>query len=355
MRRTVAAIVLLLAMSHLAACTWANAPSADAPAGDKLPHLRVDAQKRQVRVDCESLAVDAPLEFFCVASGTNEHESVVRSPVRASHLHLAMVMIGLEPGEPVRYSEAAKKWIPPRGPPLQITMEYERDGKTVSVPAYRWMREITSKKEMPPLTWIFAGSRVMEDGKYAADTTGYLISVVNFDLTVIDIPNLASNANETLQWERRPELMPPPGTKVTMVIGPAGAPTNGAAGEEGADRPATRSSATHPTDAGSAAARPAGALSDVAVDEAMISQLRARWERAVSPHGTALREAAQTHYDVINALRTEQLRIISEADKIQRLIDELEKDYQNLTTPSPQPTSAPAGSPKDSIPSSSTP
>ena len=242
-------------------------------------------------------------------------------------MHLALVMIGLEPGSPVHYSEATNTWLPPHGPPLQITMEYQQDGKTVRVPAYRWMRDIKTKKPMPPLTWIFAGSRVMSDGNYAADITGYVVSVVNFDLTLIDIPELASNANESLQWERNPEVMPPAGTQVTMLLEPAGANDPVKSGDAPTTAP-TRPPATAPAPDG---------LSDVAADEAMIAKLRQRWERAVTPHGAALREAAQTHYEVINQLRREQLRIINEADKIQRLIDDLEKNYQDLTTPRPEP------------------
>ncbi|MGB7157411.1 MAG: YdjY domain-containing protein [Tepidisphaeraceae bacterium] len=346
MRRSIASIGLVLATLILPACARAQAATepTTAPAAGKLPHIQVDVKKRQVRVDAETLAVDAPLEFFCVTSGTNEHESVIRSPVKPSQLHLAMVMLGLEPGSPVQYSESAKKWLPPHGPPLQISIEYEQGGKKVSIPAYRWMRDIKSKKPMPPMTWIFAGSRVMEDGKYAADVTGYVVSVVNFDLTLIDIPDLASNANESLQWERNPDLMPPAGTKVTMVIEPAGA-----AGD--APKDAVRSnpapSNVDPQTTKAPTTAPAGALSDVAADEAMIKSLRQRWDKAVTPHGAALREAAQTHYDVINQLRREQLRIINEADKVQRLIDELEKNYQDLTTPRPEPVDgAPAAAEK---------
>ena len=38
----------------------------------------------------------------------------------------------------------------------------------------------------------------MDDGVYAADVTGYIVSIVNFDLSLIDVPALARNANETL-------------------------------------------------------------------------------------------------------------------------------------------------------------
>src|SRR5439155_25484028 len=113
-------------------------------------------------------------------------------------------------------------WIPPHGPPLDLTVRFKREKRTIELPAYRLMRDIKSRREMPPLTWIFAGSRVMENNVYAADQTGYLVSVVNFDLTVIDIPQLASNANETLEWETNTDLMPPAGTPATLVISPAG-------------------------------------------------------------------------------------------------------------------------------------
>ena len=48
-----------------------------------------------------------------------------------------------------------------------------------------------------------------------------------------------------------------------------------------------------------------------------------------------MRKAARTHYQVISQLRAEQQRLIDEADRIQRLIDQLDKQYQDMTTPRP--------------------
>src|SRR5262245_37938954 len=165
---------------------------------DKLPHMKVDLAAKRIAVECEAIECRNPLEFFCVLTGTNEHEAALRTKARPSHIHLALLMLGLEQGEGVKYSEAAQKWFPPHGPPLSISCEFEKDGRKVVVPAYRMMRDIKSKKEMPAMTWIFVGSRVMDDGNYAADVTGYVISVVNFELTLIDIPDLASSSNESL-------------------------------------------------------------------------------------------------------------------------------------------------------------
>ena len=46
---------------------------------------------------------------------------------------------------------------------------------------------------------------------------------------------------------------------------------------------------------------------------------------------------ARTHYQVINDLCKEQQRLIDESDRIQRTIDQLEKEYQDMTTPQPEP------------------
>ena len=295
----------------------------------KLPFVTFDANKRQVRVDCEALGVEAPLEFFCVRVGGSEHESVLRTPAKPSDIHTALLAVGMLPGKPVTFSEALNKWIPPQGPPLNIHLEWEKDGKLVNVPAYRTMRDLKNKKEMKPLHWVFCGSRVMEDGSFAADVTGYVVSVVNFDLTLIDIPDVASNSNETLEWERNPDVAPPAHTKVTMVIEPAG---NGA---DNKDAPAKKESRSEAGSAGPGAQVNA-AVTDVTVDQRRMDALRGHWLAAVRPHAAALREAAQAHYEVISAMRAEQQRLIDEADRLQRAIDTLEKEYQDLTTPRPE-------------------
>src|SRR5690348_4573851 len=96
--RLMTTAILTMFLSSLSGACGANQPAAPEspttpptslptslptgmPAGEggKLPHVQVDLKKRQVRVDCQMLGIDAPLEFLCVLNGTNEHESVLRS------------------------------------------------------------------------------------------------------------------------------------------------------------------------------------------------------------------------------------------------------------------------------------
>ena len=354
-----------------------------------MPHIQVDVKGRQVRVECESCNVnqDVGLEFFCVSEGTNEYESVISSKARGSHIHLAMLMIGLEPGEPVKWSESVKKWQPPHGPPVQIFCEWKKGEELIRVPAYRLMVNRKTRKEAPPFTWVFTGSKMMEDGKYAADAVGYLVSVLNNELTVIDIPEVAGRDLETREWDRNGALLPAVGTKIWMVIEAAGKKPDEKAeaakedpgvtmvavdgmgkvtvdgmkvtierlGEALANRrlpvkvrlavaPGAPAEDVKKVGEAIKAARvevedggkpPATAISDVTSDEAKIQKMKALWEKKVAPHNTALKEAAQAHYEVIETLRREQQRLIDEADRIQRTIDELQKQYQDMTTPRP--------------------
>ncbi len=192
-------------------------PAPSEKALGKLPHLEFDAVKKQVRVECEALGVETPVEFFCCVKGTNDYEAILRAAVKPSDLHFALLAIGLKPGSPITYSEESNKWTPAHGDPIHISVQFEQNGKTVTVPAYRLLRDVKTKKEAAPFDWVFAGSRMIQ-GKYAGDTTGYLASVVNFDLTVIDVPQMASNSNEQLEWERNPDVAPKAGAKVIMIL-----------------------------------------------------------------------------------------------------------------------------------------
>ncbi|MBC8107698.1 MAG: hypothetical protein H7Z14_13990 [Anaerolineae bacterium] len=308
MRRFVPIGVVIILWS-LNAC--AVSQPAIQPADKKLPHIDVDITSKQVRIECQMLGVEGALEFFCVLSGTNEHESVLRTAAMPSNIHLALLMLGMQPGEPVKYSEAAKKWMPPHGPPLSISAEFQKDGKLVRVPITRMMRSIKTREPMPQHAFIFAGSQLGPDGAYAADITGYVVSIVNFDLSLIDVPQLASNANETLEWQVNKDIAPEPGANVMMIIEPMG------------DLPATQKA--------DASLDPAS----VTPEAPQLAKLRERWNAAVAPHRNELRDAAQAHYEVLTQLRREQQQLIDQADRIQRLIDELEKQYQRMTTPQP--------------------
>ncbi|HWB54585.1 MAG TPA: YdjY domain-containing protein [Tepidisphaeraceae bacterium] len=184
------------------------------------PHIVVDVPHKQLLLQCEALDCDAPLELLCCVAGTHDYESVLRTGARPSQVHLGLLMLGLKPGEPAHYSEAEHRWIPPTGDHLNVEAEFTKAGKKIRINACHLMRNIKTQKPMPQTPWVFAGSKIV-NGTYTADVTGYLLTIVNFDWSVMDVPMLRSNSNATLQWERDPTVAPPGGTMVTLILTPA--------------------------------------------------------------------------------------------------------------------------------------
>jgi hypothetical protein len=171
-------------------------------------------------MECEAVSAESSLEFLVCAAGTKEHETVLRTRAKGSHLHFALVLIGLEPGRPAHYVEKEERWAPPSGPALRITCEFMREGKKVVVPATQLMRHAKDRSVEKEHSWVFCGSQVAGGGGYAADVTGDIISVVNFQHTVIDVPELKSERNDALELEVNPEVSPKRGTVVWVVIEP---------------------------------------------------------------------------------------------------------------------------------------
>ena len=116
-------------------------------AQDKL--VTVDKDKREIRVACQALRVDIPLEFFCVVSGTSDHETVLRTKARPADIHAALLGLGVEPGTPLRNVPGTRRFLPPGGPPVRVEAEWQQDGRTVRRRAGRLMRDVKTHAPMP--------------------------------------------------------------------------------------------------------------------------------------------------------------------------------------------------------------
>lgn len=229
MRRTLPLAVLLA--SSVVLTLDAAPPAATQPTTSAslvhFPSVTIDRAAKQVRVDCEALSVEVPLEFFCVTNGGPEHESVLRTAAKPSHIHAGLLMLGLEPGSPMNYDAAKNAWSPPFGPAVRVRVEYKNDrGELVQRDATQMLRP-TGKAKPVAMSWIFAGSHQRDDGTYLANLTGYVVTLVNFEHALIDVPQLLSSDNETLEWQTATDA-PKRGTPVTMILEPGEATTQSA-------------------------------------------------------------------------------------------------------------------------------
>ena len=193
----------------------------------KLPHIDVQLDAGYVDVAAQVVARDPDwLELLACTPNSREHEAVLTTAARPSHIHLALLMLGLEPGNPLKAEftdDGTIKVTRPAGPRVQVTVVYEKDGKQVEHPANQWVVHRDTGEPLPSNVWLFTGSAIVEfDGQrvYMADVNGTVMSIVNFEDDLLAYDTELTNHNDGGQWKAATDLIPDNGTPVTLRLRP---------------------------------------------------------------------------------------------------------------------------------------
>jgi hypothetical protein len=160
------------------------------------PGVRVNAEAKLVEFDAiVPLNAQDPqkprqyLEVIACTPDTKEHEAVLMTRAQPSHLHAALLLIGLEPGTPGVWNWEGEKLetIPPKGPRVKVTAVYQSRGKSTEVSPAQWVIDARTNKTLaesePESAWLFAGSQIFKrqgEDAYRADSDGTLIGLHTF-------------------------------------------------------------------------------------------------------------------------------------------------------------------------------
>ena len=228
---------LLTALALAAAC-WATAGPADrALAADNTPdknrmvkigkYVRVDLARRRITLNTEVCLRSGALELLVCARGTKEHESVLHTRAKASHVHAALLLLGLTPGKPAQWvmleGDELGRTLPPRGAGLDISLQWtDKNGKPHAADAAEFLAVGDKKGAAAPKEWVFVGSDIFSDGRYWADSEGEIICVANFASAVIDVPfgNPNKRDRQAVDFTANTAAIPPAGTPVDVIIVP---------------------------------------------------------------------------------------------------------------------------------------
>lgn len=169
------------------------------------------------------------LEQLVCTPNTKEHEVLVVVTARPSHVHAALLLLGLEPGKPADWKAEGTKLIPipPSGPELEIEFVYnDEQGVEHTAKPTDWVINFKNREEhLPERFPVFAGSaiRKLANGRerYYADSEGTLIGLATFGTEVIAWPEvfLHESSQHEPEWIANPE-MPPLNTEVRVRIRP---------------------------------------------------------------------------------------------------------------------------------------
>lgn len=231
-RTLIASLLVALAGSHASgqgpsATTKPSSPRG--AAGDrrgrilKFKHMQVDLDRREITLDANVCLREGGLELLICKAGSKEHESILRTNAAASHLHAALLAMGLAPGKPAEWSTGEQpRLIPPRGATLKLTLRWkDKKGKVRQADPSSWLAPADAAAAAAlPKTWVFVGSDVLSSGQYWADMDGDVVSVANFESAVIDVPFESSSKNAILSFKANTAAIPPLKTPVEVIIAP---------------------------------------------------------------------------------------------------------------------------------------
>jgi hypothetical protein len=207
----------------------ASAPSAWVPL---TPKIRADRARGIVEFDAVAVLEVGFLEQLVCLAGTREHEALFAFDGKASDVHAALLLVGLEPGAPGHWREVKSgdgsqriEEVAPRGPALDVAVVLP-DGSERAIDWFVRAAPFSPDPDRkPPTRFVFAGSRFERSTRtgaerYVADSSGSLVGLVTFgDETIgcVDvIPDQAAVAAPV--WEAWSERMPKPGTDVKIRL-----------------------------------------------------------------------------------------------------------------------------------------
>ncbi|RMF84395.1 MAG: hypothetical protein D6744_03160 [Planctomycetota bacterium] len=163
---------------------------------------------------------EGPLEFFACFPG-KEHESIIRLDAPATRIYQALGLIGLEPGHPPRWDDAAQRYEPAAGALVDLTVEWRDAGALRRAAPYEWLAEIDTLRPPPPRPWLFSGSVIRPDRRLEADLSGAGVALVDQSDALLSLSQQYSNANAELWVQADTQAIPPLDTVVTLVFTPA--------------------------------------------------------------------------------------------------------------------------------------
>lgn len=200
-----------------------------------LPHVKINLEEWSVDVQAKVCEEYGLLEVIACFKGTRDHESVVSTEAKPSHIHTALLLLGGVPGSPAMQQMLSEdpprfRHILPSGSPVDVSLVL-KDDKGVAVerpinelvirgkndygdPSQPAEDEDAKKENFPHKTFIFAGSHLLPaEGdaprKYLADTEGNIISISTFGDEVLCLSGFHEKANDSLVWQADSEILKP--------------------------------------------------------------------------------------------------------------------------------------------------
>ncbi|MFA5905777.1 MAG: YdjY domain-containing protein [Desulfobacula sp.] len=177
-------------------------------------NVKIYKNKRFISIPGSINMSDGLIEYLACGPRGKLHESVLVLDVEPYHIHVALLLLGLVPGDRPISSQGAPE--PPCGDPVKIKISWKgTDNKIVEYAPEDLIINMDDKKNMEKSDWVFTGSRII-NGHYMAQILGSIVAVFHDPDAIIDDRSI-SGADDTHFFANK-EILPPFGTPVELKI-----------------------------------------------------------------------------------------------------------------------------------------
>ncbi len=181
----------------------------------------VDRLKRVVEAPAQVNMTEGILDYFAVSSEGKLHEAVIEVFAEPSHIHLGLLLIGLEPTVWDRSDTKSMPKIVKAGGDLKMFVRFTdpKGGEKRQIPAEAWLYNRKLNGAPKANIWTFQGSAFW-NGRYSADMDRSISTLIPDSSAVlnskVDIGN--PYRGNDLGYEVFTKVIPPKGTRVTYVL-----------------------------------------------------------------------------------------------------------------------------------------
>lgn len=181
----------------------------------------VDRLNRFIEIPTKVNMQEGILEYVAVGTNGKLHESVLEVLAEPSHVHLGLLLVGLEPRAYEKQEDVyALPKLAKEGGRIELTMQWTdpKTGEERRDPPAVWLYNRKNKGAPPAQAWFFEGSQFW-NGRYSADVERSVVSLIPDMNAVIVIGGDAGNPyrGDALGFEVYKERIPPNGTPVKLI------------------------------------------------------------------------------------------------------------------------------------------
>jgi hypothetical protein len=178
----------------------------------RIGEVTVDTKRRTVTFPARVNLREGVLEVLICTEYGKTHESLLSTKAAPLHVNVALLLLGLEGGNAVKYQGDPTK---PVGSPVEIWFAVKVEQGEKLVRAEDWVYNTHQKRPMLHTEWVYVGSVLTRDG-FMAQREGQIVTTFHDPFTLIDNP-LPGGGDDTVYVPNTKEV-PPSGTPVTVTI-----------------------------------------------------------------------------------------------------------------------------------------